>query len=184
MIQGNKNDARTNGEGYVDPTAYEAVKSAERDFIDERRKKVKEFLWQYLWISEMVDDMERDLEDLREIPGSLSVNLDGMPRGTDISDRTGNAAARLADLSSAITDEKMKREEKRWEIMGVISKVKDPVLYKILRKRYIDFSVSKNGRKRLRRWEKIAEEMDYYDLRYVYRKHNQALDKVADILAI
>ena len=107
-----------------------------------------------------------------------------MPRGTDISDRTGNAAARLADLSSAITDEKMKREEKRWEIMGVISKVKDPVLYKILRKRYIDFSVNKNGRKRLRRWEKIAEEMDYYDLRYVYRKHNQALDKVADILAI
>lgn len=184
MIQGNKDDARTNGEGYVDQTAYEAVKSAERDFIDERRKKVKEYLWQYLWITELVDDMERDLEDLREISGSLSVNLDGMPRGTDISDRTGNAAARLADLSSAITEEKMKREEKRWEIMGVISKVKDPALYKILRKRYIDFSVSKKGRKYLRRWEKIAEEMDYYDLRYVYRKHNQALDEVARILAI
>ena len=46
MIQGNKDDARTNGEGYVDQTAYEAVKSAERDFIDERRKKVKEYLWQ------------------------------------------------------------------------------------------------------------------------------------------
>ena len=181
MIQGNKDSMRTNGEGYVDTTAYEAMERAEKSQQD-RRHEAKKYLWQYLRLTEHVQDMEHDLEDLREVSASLSVNLDGMPRGTDISDRTGNAAVKLADLSALITDEKVKREEKRWEIMGVITKVKEPVLYRILRKRYIDFETGDYGRKRLKSWVKIAAEMDFEDMRYMYRKHNQALDEVAKIL--
>lgn len=42
----------------------------------------------------------------------------------------------------------------------------------VLRYRYIDFL----------KWEDIAEKMEYYSLKSVYRIHSAALDSVADIL--
>lgn len=85
---------------------------------------------------------------------------------------TVDAVNKLVDLEKS-TDAKMTELlDLRMEIRETISQIDDAKQILILRYRYIEFM----------KWEDIAEKMNYYSLKSVYRIHSAALDSVADIL--
>ena len=133
--------------------------------------KAKQFLSRYLNITEHLRQMEEELEALRQEDGSISMQIDGMPHGTKLSDRTGQMAVRLAEITVEIMDERTKAIEERNEIRNVILRVGDHNLSHILRRRYIDGKT----------WEEIAVEMNY-TYRWTLTLHGRALEEVDRIL--
>lgn len=99
--------------------------------------RAKEFLSQYLWAAELVRQCEHDIYEIEATIDTISYDTDGMPRGSEITDRTARIAVSLADA-------KRKRELliiKAWEIRerveAVIQRVEDPVQSRLLYMRYI-----------------------------------------------
>lgn len=133
--------------------------------------KAKQFLSRYLNITEHLRQMEEELEALRQEEGSISMQIDGMQHGTKLSDRTGQMAVRLAEITVEIMDERTKAIEERNEIRNVILRVGDHNLSHILRRRYIDGKT----------WEEIAVEMNY-TYRWTLTLHGRALEEVDRIL--
>ncbi|OLR55290.1 hypothetical protein BHK98_03940 [Hornefia porci] len=133
--------------------------------------RAKEFLGGYLNITEHIEQMTEELEALQRETGSISMALDGMPHGTKLSDRTGQLAVRIAEMTLEIMDERTKAWEKREEIRNVILLVDDHNLCHVLRRRYIDGKM----------WEEIAVEMNY-TYRWVISMHGRALEEVEEIL--
>lgn len=160
MIQGNKDDARTNGEGYVDPTAYEAVRRTEVS-----RYAVKKFLWGYLRATRELERLDNEVKDLEEERDMLSVKLDGMPRGSEISDRTGNLASKIADMHMDAITKRAEVWERRKAINDLINSL-NSVHRKIL---YDHFIMNKT-------FEQIAVDMGY-SFRHLMRLYNDALDE-------
>lgn len=160
MIQGNKNDARTNGEGYVDPTAYEAVRRT-----DVSRYAVKKFLWGFLRATRELERLDNEVKDLEEERDMLSVKLDGMPRGSEISDRTGNLASKIADMYMDAINKRAEVWERRKAINELIDSL-NSIHRKIL---YDHFIMNKT-------FEQIAVDMGY-SFRHLMRLYNDALDE-------
>ena len=161
MIQGNKNSDRTNGEGYADPTAYEAIRLA--DDTEDLKIKAKKFLYGYRDATKAVTTLDLEIEQMEDEIDAISVKLDGMPRGTDISDRTGNYAAKLADLKLKAVGMRQRQWEKRMEIVEMVNTLKADY-HTIIYEHFINGKV----------FELIAFEMDY-SFRQIMRKYERAL---------
>ena len=160
MIQGNKDDARTNGEGYVDQTAYEAVRRTEVS-----RYAVKKFLWGFLRATRELERLDNEVKDLEEERDMLSVKLDGMPRGSEISDRTGNLASKIADMHMDAINKRTEVWERRKAINDLINSL-NSIHRKIL---YDHFIMDKT-------FEQIAVDIGY-SFRHLMRLYNDALDE-------
>lgn len=131
----------------------------------------KQYLLQYKLLTAKIANLEQDLAELREARSSISINLDGMPHGTDLSDKTARLAAQLADMEEDILDLRSEAWRTRMEISHTIGKLHDPVHVRILYLRYIE------GYK----WEAIADTL-HYTTRWITSMHGNALIELQYVL--
>ena len=132
----------------------------------------KEYLRQYKLMTARIRNREHDLAELREERESISINLDGMPHGTSLSDKTARLAAQLADAEEEIIELRSEAWSIRMEIVRTLNKIQTPEYNTLLYLRYIEGKT----------WEQIAVEM-HYTFRHTTRLHGDALREVDAILA-
>ena len=133
----------------------------------------KEFLLQYQNMKRRIRSIEYVLEELETQVASISVNMDGMPRGTDTSDKTGRLAAAIVDKQEELADLQGEAFDVMNMVNGVISRVPNEEQKLLLTMRYI------NGYT----WERIAVEMDFTYQWVAGPLHGTALQEVEKILA-
>lgn len=132
----------------------------------------KEYLRQYKLMTARIRNREHDLAELREERESISINLDGMPHGTSLSDKTARLAAQLADAEEEIIELRSEAWSIRMEIVRTLNRIQSPEYNTLLYLRYIEGKT----------WEQIAVEM-HYTFRHTTRLHGDALREVDAILA-
>ena len=130
------------------------------------REIAKKFLLQYRKAENEMRDLDMQVEDLTADIDSISVKLDGMPKGTEISDRTGSLATKLADCCMRAIEKRSVLWDLRCEIEDEIHKL-DVTPARILSMRYI------HGEK----FEKIACEVNL-SWKQMWRVYNKALTDI------
>ena len=107
-------------------------------------------------IDEFIVGKKADREMLMDMATKITAGMDGMPHGSDVTDKVGNIAAKLATLSSEIDA----LEERRERLMAVLESL-PPDEYGALHRHYI----------RGMTWEEVAEDMNIgVATAYRYRK--------------
>lgn len=91
----------------------------------------KQEIGQIYYLNREIELWKRILEEMRE-GGPESPKLDGLPRSRKKSDRTGNAAARQADVERIIEDMLEEIQIKRQEIYEYISSLEDSLMRQII----------------------------------------------------
>lgn len=162
---GNPRDPRRNAEGYADPTAYRAI------YYNADEQMARAFLNQYYILTKKIEILTKDIADIDEEISGITINLDGMPHGTDISDKTGNLAIKLADYHMERIKLRSRAWEKRKQITDTIEQLDNVNLVQILKLRYVHHIT----------WEKIAVEIDK-SWTQTHRLHHMALQELAKIL--
>lgn len=129
--------------------------------------------------------LKREIEKLTEVT-VRSAWPDGQPRGTKTTDPTGTTASKLADqnlercqeLHKQLLEyeyEQLQEKSRLWSkslaIYDLIGQLRDPVLYKIIVKRYIDGDT----------FEQIAVDINY-TWRHTINLHGKALQEVQILL--
>lgn len=97
--------------------------------------------------------------------GSEAVQTSG------VSDKVGNISAKIIDLEAEINQMIDKFIDDKQERIKVIEQVDDALLYTILHKHYVQY----------KKFVTIAEEEHYTEV-HISNKHQEALDKVQEIL--
>lgn len=110
-------------------------------------------------INELVVGKKADKEMLMDIATRITAGMDGMPHGSDVTDKVGNIAAKLATLSSEIEA----LEQRRDKLMAILESL-PPDEYGALHRHYI----------RGMTWEEVAEDMNI-SRTTVYRYRNSGL---------
>lgn len=132
----------------------------------------KEYLLQYQLLIVRIENAERDIDEIREERNSISIVLDGMPRGSAISDKTAKLAVLLADMESELLELRTEAWLKKLEIIRTIDKLTDPSEVRLLHLRYLDNYT----------WEKIAVTMNYTYQWVAGTLHSNALQSVDKII--
>ena len=131
----------------------------------------KEYLESYRLIQARFAVLQAEISRLRAEAESVSINLDGMPKGGQASDKTARLAVQIADIESTMQKELSGLWSKRMRIINMLGELKNHKHQTILHKRYIECKT----------WEVIAYEMDI-SWRYCYMLHGSALAEFSDIL--
>lgn len=126
-------------------------------------EKKKEYLRGYRDHVRRIRRIESELMELRAMRGSMSVNNDGMPRGSGQSDLSGYAAE-LDQLESNLMRERYERVVTYKDIASRIKSLRSENEKDVLFYRYI------MGLE----WYEIAEKMNYSE-RWVLKLHGRAL---------
>ena len=132
----------------------------------------KEYLLQYKMLVVRIENAERDIDEIREERNSISIFLDGMPRGSAISDKTAKLAVLLADMEAELLDLRTEAWLKKLEIIRTIDKLSNPAEVKLLHLRYLDNYT----------WEKIAVTMNYTYQWVAGTLHSNALQSLDKII--
>lgn len=123
----------------------------------------KEYLREYRWHVRRIERIDAELEELRVMKTAISVNNDGMPRGSCQSDLSGYAA-KLDSLERQLIQEKDHRFKGYTEISDQIKSLDRENERDVLFYRYIKGFA----------WWDIAEKMGYSE-RWVLKIHGEAL---------
>ena len=133
--------------------------------------EAKEYLDSYRLIQTRINVLMSNIERLRAEAESVSISLDGLPRGTATSDKMSRIVAEMADLESTLMDEMSGLFIRRQKIITQLGMLKSHKHQLLLQKRYIE----------CKSWEHIAVEMDI-SWRYCYMLHGSALAEFESIL--
>ena len=131
----------------------------------------KEFLNSYKTETSKLRIYEEEIERLQTEAESVTQRIDGMPAAGKISDRVGNIASKMADLTIEAMIQRDKCTLARKEIINTIMRISRNEQIDVLYKRYI------NGMK----WEEIAVDMNY-NYRTVLKIHGRALVEIEKLL--
>ena len=126
--------------------------------------EAKEYLDSYRLIQTRINVLMSNIERLRAEAESVSISLDGLPRGTATSDKMSRIVAEMADLESTLMEEMSGLFIRRMKIITQLGMLKSHKHQLLLQKRYIE----------CKSWEVIAYEMDI-SWRYCYMLHGSAL---------
>lgn len=137
--------------------------------------EIRERLRQYGDLKREIEFYEEEIKNERETMDSVSIMLDGLPRGTDISDRTGRLAARLADMMNECLERKIEAENRQREIIEIFNEfepqgIKEHNAKKVLFWRYIKCKSAKE----------TAEEL-HFDLSYIHALTSKGLERLEEI---
>lgn len=123
----------------------------------------KEFLKQYEYADTKARQHRAYYEKLLDQLGSLSVKMDGMPRGSNISRPTEEQALKLAEAADKWRQEEYKALELKEEVYQLIADIPG-IEGKVLVERYIN----------LHKWEEICILL-HYSWQGVHKVHKRAL---------
>lgn len=131
----------------------------------------KEYLMSYRVMQAKYNMLNEEIKHLRAEAESVSINLDGMPKGGQTSDKTARLAVQIADMETKMQNELSDLWSNRMKIINQLGQMKNHKHQTLLHKRYIECMS----------WEKIAYEMDI-SWRYCYMLHGSALAEFSEIL--
>lgn len=126
----------------------------------------KEYLGQYQLAEAEIEACYEQIAALRDEATRMSAELSDMPGGGECRD-LDDIVAEMVDLRSELIERIRRANQLRKEICDVIYSLDDERLIRLLHLRYVDCL----------KWEDVAERIGT-DLRYVYRMHGRALQKV------
>lgn len=129
----------------------------------------KEYLLQIKKIRRRVNLLQAEVDRLRTDAESVSINLDGMPRGKGKSSWE-NLAIQLAECESILQEQLSELWSKQMEAILLLGKLK-PKHQQILTEYYIADKT----------WERIAYEQDI-TWRHCYRLHGSALAELEGVM--
>lgn len=115
-------------------------------------------------LDELIVAKKADWEMLLAMGTKITAAADGMPHGSDVTDKVGNIAAKMAALSSEIDA----LEERRDKLLGVLEEL-PPDEYGALHRHYI----------RGMTWEEVAADMNV-SVATAYRYRKSGLDLLED----
>ena len=133
--------------------------------------EARNYLESYKQIQTRINVLQAEINRLRTEAESVSINLDGMPKGTANDDKLSRIVADMADLKSTLITEMSGLYTKRIRIITLLGMLKNHSHQTILHKRYIECKT----------WETIAYEMDI-SWRYCYMLHGSALAEFQHLL--
>lgn len=133
--------------------------------------EAKEYLESYRLIQTRINVLRAEIQRLRTEAESVSINLDGLPKGQGNNDKLSRLAVEIADCESVLTEELSGLYARRMRIIDQLGKLKSYKHELLLQKRYIE----------CKSWEHIAVEMDI-SWRYCYMLHGSALAEFDHIL--
>ena len=129
----------------------------------------KEYLSQAYRIDQRINSKIEQVQSLRDLAEKATATLSDVPpsKGTRNIHRMEDVIAKMVDLESEINADLTHLINLKHEIVTVIKCVESPELQTLLELRYLCFKT----------WEQIAVEL-HFDLRWVHRLHNRALNEV------
>ena len=89
-------------------------------------------LSQIYYLSKELKMWKEESQKLQDRIESTGKWLDGMPRGSDISDKVGNLAAALADARTMVVVKELEIQTQRRRIIDYIDKIDDSLLRQII----------------------------------------------------
>ena len=129
---------------------------------------VKSYLSQARYLDMRIKSKLQQIESLHDLATSCSSVLTGMPRNpSPTTSRMADCVCKIIHLEHEIRDDMNELLDLKKEIMAIIKAVDNPEHQALLEKRYLCYLS----------WEKIAVDMGY-DLRYIHKLHNRALENV------
>lgn len=132
----------------------------------------KEFLKQYEEADRKARQHRAEYERELEMIGSLSVKMDGMPHGSNISKPTEEAALKLADRAlkwKEAEENALRIRQEVYDTICNISGIEGRVLYE----RYIN----------LHKWEEICI-LVHYSWNGIHHVHRRALQLVEEMMVL
>lgn len=140
------------------------MQQAERVMTENDKKK--KYLRGYRKHGKRIKRIEAEIEEIRIMKKNPSMNNDGMPKGTNISDLS-DYAVELDELEQQLYHEGVEQVKLYKDISWKIGQLKDEDERDVLFYKYI---------KGLKWWE-IAQIMDYSES-WIYELHGRALQKI------
>lgn len=132
----------------------------------------EEYLTRYKQMAARVKMLRAEIERLRTEAESMSINLDGMPRGSSISDKTARLAIEIAERMTALEAEASVVFTESMKIVDMIGRVENPKQQALLYKRYIQD----------KKWGEIAVEMRYAYQWVAGPLHDRALKAFEEVM--
>ncbi len=129
----------------------------------------KEELGQLYRLRESIDCLIERKKQTLDLAYKITSCNNGMPKGAG-GDKVSSAAISSADLAAEIEEKTGEYERLQREIGQKIARIENRDYRLLLELRYLNFNP----------WHIIAWKMSY-DERHIYRLHNQALKKYAEI---
>jgi hypothetical protein len=126
----------------------------------------KDYLSQAYRIDQRINSKLAQVMSLRDLLSKATGTLSGAPKAATPNPHTmEDTIAKMVDLENEINEDIDALVDLKAEIMRRIRRVENTEYQTILELRYLCF----------KRWEVIAVDLGY-DLRYLYKLHDQALD--------
>lgn len=129
----------------------------------------KDYLSQAYRIDQRINSKIEQMQSLRDLAEKASATLSDVPpsKGTRNAHHMEDVIAKMMDMESEISADMKRLLNLKHEIVTVINCVESPELQTLLELRYLCFKT----------WEQIAVAL-HFDLRWVHRLHNRALNEV------
>jgi hypothetical protein len=134
--------------------------------------KAERYLEQIRKSDARIDSKLIELYQLRCLATKVTAQMGSeVIQTSGVSDKVGNVAAKIIDLEAEINRLIDKFIDDKQERIKVIEQVDDALLYTILHKHYVQY----------KKFVTIAEEEHYTEV-HISNKHQEALEKVQEIL--
>lgn len=129
----------------------------------------KDYLSQAYRIDQRINSKIEQVQSLRDLAEKATATLSDVPpsKGSRNVHRMEDVIAKMMDMESEISADMKRLLNLKHEIVTVINCVESPELQTLLELRYLCFKT----------WEQIAVAL-HFDLRWVHRLHNRALNEV------
>lgn len=128
----------------------------------------KEYLGQAYRLDQRINSKLEQVESLNGLATKVSSTLTGMPKNPNRATSTmADAVAKIIDLQEEINNDIDRLVDLKREMVTVIKAVVNKESQTLLELRYLCF----------RTWEQIAVDMGY-NVRHVYRLHDEAVEKI------
>ncbi|MHB8963931.1 MAG: DUF1492 domain-containing protein [Saccharofermentanales bacterium] len=129
----------------------------------------KEYLGQAYRLDQRINSKLEQIASLNDLATKCTSTLTGMPRNPNRgSSSMADAVAKIVDLQAEINRDIDRLIDLKREMVRLIKAVDNTEYQTLLELRYLCFKT----------WEQIAVDMGY-NVRHVYRIHDEAVDKIA-----
>ena len=137
--------------------------------MNKPKLSAKDYLSQAYRIDQRINSKIEQVQSLRDLAEKASATLSDVPpsKGTRNVHRMEDDIAKMMDMESEISADMKRLLNLKHKIVTVINCVESPELQTLLELRYLCFKT----------WEQIAVVL-HFDLRWVHRLHNRALNEI------
>jgi hypothetical protein len=133
---------------------------------------IKEYLSQAYHVDQRINSKIEQITSLRALATKANSTITDMPKNaTRNFHKMEENVAKMIDLEFEMNEDITNLLDLKQDIFGIIKKLSNPEHKTILELRYLGF----------KQWEQIAETLGY-NLRYLYKLHNDALRACIPIL--